>query len=336
MELPIGTEKAGVDKPLVSLIICCHNRAELLPRTMESAFTQSYRPTEIIVLDDGSEDGTAQLMASYGDRIRYHRHQNQGIAAARSNACRMARGEYIAFLDDDDLIPPGRIGLLLEALQEHPQAVFAVGDLAVIDEQGNPTGRRWLPEGALGRSRTLFERGDEAVLWPHVPAAPHTTLFRRSDGERIGWFDRQYRFAAEDKDFFARLGRLGAVVHVPEVVSLYRQGHSSLTNNSQRTLYSQLLLFRNHLQSLDSGRAEFRRRLQWRILHTLRQMRQNEAAGMEIAGDIPEDYLRGALRQLSFADRARYRLFSAKVFLRRHIAGAGEADSEGRNEQEAA
>ncbi len=304
-----------MNRPLVSLIICCYNRAEWLPLTLESALSQRYRPVEIIVLDDGSEDGTAELMAGYGDRIRYHRQENQGIAAARSNACRLATGEFITFLDDDDLMPPDRIERLLGALRQHPSAVFAVGDLAYIDEKGEPTGKRWLPENHYGTEENiLFEHGDEAVLWPRVAALPHTTLFRRADGERIGWFDGRYRFAAEDKDFYARLGRLGPVVYVPHVVSLYRQGHASLTRNAMRTWSSQLQLFENHLAALEPDRAAFRRRLQWRILTTLKQMERYRAA--EGSGNVPEDDRSRALALLPWQDRMRYYWFAGKMRLR--------------------
>jgi len=88
-------------------------------------------------------------------------------------------------------------------------------------------------------------------LWPKVPAAPHTTLFRKVDGEKIGWFDQQFSDASEDKDFFARLGQLGPVVYVPKIVSYYRRGHDgSLTSNHVRVAYRQFLLFEKHLKSL--------------------------------------------------------------------------------------
>ncbi|GEM_PF-3182438 len=301
---------------------------------MESAFAQTYRPVEIVVLDDGSEDETAELMASYGDKIRYYRQKNQGIAAARTNACRLAKGEYIAFLDDDDLIPPERINLLLTALQENPQAVFSVGDLSIIDDQGKLTGQRWLPENSLGaKENVLFKQGDEAVLWPYVPAVPHTTLFRRADGEKIGWFDQQYRYAAEDKDFFARLGRLGPIVYIPEVVSFYRRGHSSLTKNSLRTYFSQLLLFENHLKSTDPQQHKLRARLKWRILNTLKQMLRSRMAGTGIPGEIPERYLSNALSLLSFSDKINYWLFFGKMLVRKQILGKEVIDTINKNEK---
>ncbi len=314
-----------MENPLVSLIICCYNRAKWLSQTLDSALAQHYRPVEILVLDDGSEDGTPDLVAGYGDRIRYHRQENQGIATARANACRLAKGEFITFLDDDDLMPPDRIECLLSALREYPQAVFAVGDLAHIDEQGALTGKRWLPENHYGtRERILFNRGDEAVLWPKVPALPHTTLFRRADGERIGWFDQRYRFAAEDKDFYARLGRLGPVVYTPHVVSFYRQGHSSLTRNVLRTYYSQLLLFENHLAALEPGRESFHKRLQWRILSTLKQMARCKSGVTE---GVPEDYLQKALALLPWSKRMEYHWFAGKMWLRGRLSGEAGSQS---------
>ncbi len=280
-----------------------------MPKTLESAFAQSYQPIEIIVFDDGSEDDTEQLLSSYGDKIQYYRQQNQGIAAARSNACHLAKGEYIAFLDDDDLIPAERINLLMSALKEYPQAVFAVGDLELFDSEDKLKDKHRLSDNPPPPKKSvLFEHGDEAVLWPHVPATPHTTLFRKVDGEKVGWFDLQYRFAAEDKDFFARLGRLGPVVYVPEVVSYYRYGgHSSLTNNNQlRTYSSQLLLFENHLHNVQPERKKFRRRLQQRTLKTLLKILRNKNMDSSQPNTLPNDYLQRALPLLSLSDKLKY------------------------------
>jgi glycosyltransferase involved in cell wall biosynthesis len=155
----------NTDKPLISILVCCYNRAQILPETMESVFAQEYHPVEIIVLDDGSTDDTAELMESYGDKIRYFKQENQGIAVTRTNACRLAKGEYIAFQDDDDIMPPDRIDTLYKALSRYPDAVFAVGDWAEIDGDGKLTGRRFLPENSTGTDDpVLINNGYETVL----------------------------------------------------------------------------------------------------------------------------------------------------------------------------
>jgi len=146
-----------MSNPLVSIIVCCYNRGHYLQQTMESIFAQRYEPIEIVVVDDGSTDNTPELMASYGDKVRYFWQENQGIAATRTAACRLARGEFIAFQDDDDLMLPDRIVHLYEGLRQYSSAVFATGDYAFIDPEGNLTGKRWLPGSLEDREKPVYK-----------------------------------------------------------------------------------------------------------------------------------------------------------------------------------
>jgi glycosyltransferase involved in cell wall biosynthesis len=259
-----------LSNPLVSIVICCHNRCDYLQQTLDSVFAQTYSPVEIIVMDDGSTDGTPELMASYADRIRYTWQECQGIAAARTNASRIARGEFIAYQDDDDLMPADRITNLYNALCEYPTAVFATGDYAVIDKAGKLTGSRWMPGTLEDKGRpVLIEDGQLAVLWPKVPAVPHTTLFRRRLGEQIGWFDLDFKYACSDADFLARLGQLGPIVYLREIVSYYRRGHSAIWSDDVRTSCSRIQLWGKHLALIGPHKPELRRRLQERLRGTL-------------------------------------------------------------------
>jgi glycosyltransferase involved in cell wall biosynthesis len=315
-----------MNKPLVSIIICCHNRAHLLPETIASALAQKYVPVEIIVFDDGSTDNTAAVMEDYKHHIKYFRQENQGIAIARTQACKLAQGEYIAFLDDDDLMPPDRIDHLYEALLRFPAAVYATGDWELINESGNLTGKRSLVGQGTREAKgpRLVVESYEAVLWPRIPVAPHTTLFKRVDGESIGWFDPQFRYASEDKDFFARLAQLGPVVYVPKIVSYYRRGHNSLTANSIRTEYGALFLFRKHLQSLRPEHDALRRRLEARILIALKRMALYRSEGVALPEVIPADYLASWLPELNMVDRIKYRWYSMlKLPVRRLLRGRG-------------
>lgn len=296
-----------MNNPLVSIVVCTYNRAHLLPQTMESVFAQRYKPVEIVVVDDGSMDNTRELVASYGNKIRYYWQENQGIALTRTIACRLAQGEFIAFQDDDDLMPPDRIVILYEALHRHPSAVIAVGDWAIIDDGGNLTGSRYLPKGSLAKDEPiLIPDGYEAVLWPRVPAVPHTTLFRRADGQRIGWFDSQYRYASEDKDFFARLGRLGPIVYVPKVVSYHRRGHVSLTSDRILAAYNKLFSLQNYLNSNEPHRRQLKKRLQFRIFSQLWKIASYKSKGHKLPVEIPDDYLNKALSLLPLRDRLKY------------------------------
>ena len=254
--------------PLVSVLVCCYNRRDFLGLTLNSVFEQDYPNIEVIVVDDGSEDGTdAMIRDQYGDRVRYFWQENQGVSAARNRAAAEARGELIAFQDDDDLMPPGRITALLAALRQFPQAAFATGDLAYIDNEGTLLGRRWMdgPMDAREPAR-LMPDGQQAILWPLVPAVPHTTLFQRADGEHIGWFDTEFRHAAEDADFLARLGEDRPIAYVREIVSLYRLGHTALTGNLIRTEAARIQLWLKHLDRIGSRKPDLRDRLFHRLL----------------------------------------------------------------------
>ena len=272
--------------PLVSVLVCCHNRRDLLALTLYSVFDQDYPNIEVVVVDDGSEDGTgAMIRDQFGDRVRYFWQENQGVTAARNRAAAEARGELIAFQDDDDLMPPGRITTLLAALREFPQAAFATGDLAYIDNEGNLLGRRWMSGPMdLREPARLLPDGQAAILWPLVPAVPHTTLFRREDGERVGWFDSEFRHAAEDADFLARLGEGKPIAYVREIVSHYRLGHSALTGNLVRTEAARIQLWLKHLSRIGTRKPELRDRLHQRLLtatlrlEDCRQQNVDEAA----------------------------------------------------------
>ncbi len=314
-----------MQRPLISIVICCYNRADMLPTTLDSVFAQQYRPVEIIVLDDGSTDATADLMAGYRDRLTYHVQPNQGVAHARTNAARLARGEFIAFQDDDDLMTPDRLDLLYDALVAHPECSFAVGNLEVIGEHDRIADLLASRPASTGTPHlTIHQDGFEAVLWPRVSATNHTTLFRRRDGERINWFDARYTIGGEDKDFFARLGKLGPVVHVDRTVSFYRRGHTSLTHRQQISYFAALRLFENHLRALSNDAYPMRERLRQRILITLKAMTTLRHRGVPIPAEIPKDFARDALSFLNGNQRLAYyfrSLVTAPLagFLKRHV-----------------
>jgi glycosyltransferase involved in cell wall biosynthesis len=136
-------------EPLVSVIIPTYNRAQTLGETLQSVVSQTYPFIEIIVVDDGSTDAaTARVVGQFAGRVRYLRQDNQGVELARKHGARLARGAYLNFLDDDDLMLPEKIDLQVRALRAHPEAGLAHCRYRFIDAQGRPletTGA--LPQG---------------------------------------------------------------------------------------------------------------------------------------------------------------------------------------------
>ncbi|MGI9284524.1 MAG: glycosyltransferase family 2 protein [Pseudomonadales bacterium] len=298
-----------MSNPLVSIVVCCHNRRDYLAQTMETVFAQNYSPVEIIVMDDGSTDGTDELIAGYGDKVRYMRQECQGIAVTRTNASRMAKGEFIAYQDDDDLMPPNRIGQLYEALCQFPSAAFATGDFLVIDAEGKFTGTRWMPETAQSNGKaTLIDDGQAAVLWPRIPAVPHTTLFRTELGEKVGWFDHDFQFACSDADFLARLGRLGPVAYVSEVVSHYRRGHRSIWDDDARSSCSKVQLWEKHLKLIGNDNPELRKRLQERLGQILFKLASYQRQNENTDGLPIDSYKERGLAQLDAKNKMLFNL----------------------------
>jgi GT2 family glycosyltransferase len=321
-----------MSNPLVSIVICCHNRREYLQATLESVLAQRYRPVEIVVMDDGSTDGTPELMEGYGTAVRYHRQERQGIAVARTAASRLAQGELIAYQDDDDLMPAERITHLYAALQAYPDAAFATGDYALIDPQGRLTGARWLPGGLDERADpVLIEDGYAAILWPRVPAVPHTTLFRRELGERVGWFDPAFRYACSDADFLARLARGAPIVYLREVVSHYRRGHSAIWSDEVLASHSRLQLWTKHLELMGGDHPVLQRRLRTRMRAALNLIARHARQGRTLEDPSLQAQTERALATLGLKDRLLHGWYtSVRLPVRGLLRGGDRALSKGK------
>lgn len=200
---------------LVSIIIPAYNGDRYLARTLESIFSQTYSRYEIIIVDDGSTDHTRQCLQPYGDRIRYVYQQNQGVAAARNHGMKLAQGEFVAFLDQDDVMLPEKLALQVSAFENN----LAVG----IVHSG------WRLVNAAEQPLSDIEPWHDAPIldaegWlRRMPVLLSAMLFRRQWLEQVGEFDSQYQQAC-DVDLVQRLALLGCqTVWVRQVLVLYRQ-----------------------------------------------------------------------------------------------------------------
>lgn len=209
--------------PLVSVVIPTHNRADLLPQAIDSVLSQDYPHVEIIVVDDGSTDDTAQIMQCYKPPVRYIQQANQGAAAARNRGIREASGEFIAFLDSDDWFLPGKLSLQAHYLLEHPQIGLVYSAYDVIDENRD---LRWhvMPDLITGPHAYLD------LLWRCMvgPITMPTVMLRRAIFDHITPFDETMRLA-EDLDLWCRIARDYPIALLPESLSMVRIHYSSLT-----------------------------------------------------------------------------------------------------------
>jgi glycosyltransferase involved in cell wall biosynthesis len=143
--------------PKVSVLIPTYNRKVYLRETLESVFAQTYKDYEVVVVDDGSTDGTEEMIKSAGYPVRYYWVNHIGQYAARNKLIELAQGEYITFVDSDDLLFPDTIERLIKAIEEHGPNVIAYGAHVGVDEKGRFVKRkqRLLPSGNI--TAELFE-----------------------------------------------------------------------------------------------------------------------------------------------------------------------------------
>src|SRR2546421_6890069 len=126
--------------PLISIIIPCSNGAKYLPAAIEGALAQTYRNIEIVVVNDGSSDNTAEVAARY-PIVRYITQANRGVAEARNFGFSTSKGDFVQFLDADDRLTEWAVEAHLQCSATHPEAGFVVGDIEWIDEINQCTGK---------------------------------------------------------------------------------------------------------------------------------------------------------------------------------------------------
>jgi glycosyltransferase involved in cell wall biosynthesis len=194
------------EHPLVSVIIPVHNGARYLRAALESVFAQAYRPFEVIVVDDGSVDDSGVIAQSFHDVLYIHQ-ANQGVAAARNHGIEVARGEFLAFLDQDDLWTREKLKLQIGYLLSHPDLGYTLTQQQFFLDPG-ATLPAWFREELFSSVHTGWVLG--------------TLVVRRTAFERVGNFATGYS-AASDGDWFFRAKAAGmSMAVVPELLLLKR------------------------------------------------------------------------------------------------------------------
>lgn len=203
--------------PLVSVVVPVYNQGPYLEEAIQSLLVQTYQNIEIIVLDDGSTDTTAQVLKKYTGRFHWENHQNMGQSRTLNKGWQMAKGEFLSYLSGDDSLLPEAIATSVNYLMSNPKVVMTYCDFNLID-----------PDSRIIRQvRTLdfnFQRMVTDVVCPPGPGP----VIRRSAFERAGQWDAQYR-QMPDYDYWLRLGLEGELVRIPQLLANFRVHESSQT-----------------------------------------------------------------------------------------------------------
>jgi glycosyltransferase involved in cell wall biosynthesis len=239
-----GTSSRTRD-PLVSVIVPCYNGAAFLEETLRSALVQSYPNVEVVVVDDGSTDSSAQIARRFP--VRYIRQENRGLSEARNTGIRESKGSYLVFLDADDRLRPEAIETGLRALAQRPECAIAVGDHVFITADGSRL--------ADSAKESPLHSHYEALLKSNFIEMISSVLFRRSVFDEVGGFDATLR-VAEDYDLYLRIARGLPICCHAGIVAEYRKHGTNTSHDSELMLTTTLRVLKDQAKYLgnDSGR----------------------------------------------------------------------------------
>jgi glycosyltransferase involved in cell wall biosynthesis len=224
--------------PRVTVVVAAYNGEKFLKEALESVFAQDFASFEVVFVDDGSEDRTGEIALSFP--VRYVRQANQGLPAARNAGLAQARGDLVAFLDDDDVLPPTKLSVQARYLDEHPEVGCVLGR------------QEWIFAGVepppMPRDPIFGELGGVQLV---------TAMIRRSTLEELGGFDPSYRYA-EDRDLFIRMREHGVEIAVLDAVVLHKRLHGTNMTMDPPGTHPMLRSLREKLErerNADGGRA---------------------------------------------------------------------------------
>ena len=212
-------QNAGESLPLVSVIITTYNYADYLSRAIDSVLKQSYKNTEVIVIDDGSADDAASVIPVH-DSVRYYYQENQGISAARNNGIKKSNGNYIIFLDADDWLEPGAIQDNLEVLINKPSVAFISGNYYFFRAE-----ECHVENIAVDVNRDHYIR----LLQSNYIGMLATVLFQKWVLNEIK-FDANLK-ACEDYDLYLNIAQKYPVLHQQKFIATYYFHNKGLSHN---------------------------------------------------------------------------------------------------------
>ena len=307
-----------MDDGSVSVIVPCHNGAKFLADAIDSILAQTYPALEILVVDDGSTDGTEAIVRQYAAPVRYIRQTCQGVSVARNTGIQASRGNYLVFLDHDDRLLPNALAVGVDCLVKNPGCGFAYGRHQTIDTDGNPEGLATYV--GLTQEQTNLKvsvANDYALMLSgNFPVPPARIMFRRQVLEQVGGFDLALT-NSQDYDICLRVAAQFLACRHNQVVAEYRQHGASKSSTTAVTRklaftlcalqkqWSQVEGDREYRRAYQTGRKHFQR-LHGRYIPyevaayvKVRNYRAASRAAIALCQHHPQGWLRYGLELLN-------------------------------------
>jgi len=225
--------------PLVSVLISSYNHADFIETSIRSVYAQSYPNIELLVVDDGSRDGSVELIQQLQAELGFDfvAQANKGLCTTLNEMIVRSKGRYIAPLGSDDVMLPERFSLQIPFMEQHPETGICAGGIVLIDGDGNP-----LPDKKQ-RHRPARRLDFDDLFMDRKPGPPAPTLlFRREALEKVGGFDPTIRI----EDYFVelRIARAGYFIDIlEEPLALYRVHGSNTYKNRRLMIETELAIY---------------------------------------------------------------------------------------------
>lgn len=276
--------------PTVSVIIHTYNNEKLIGETIESVLNQIYKDYEIIVVDDGSVDGTRDALMPYIQKIRYHYKENGGIASAKNTGISLSEAEFVAFLDHDDLWVPDKLQLQMECFSKNPQVGLVYAKYASFRD-----GRELRTKPEKGYSGWIFK---ELLSKSFIQTS--TVVVRKECLDAVGPYDESFSLG-DEYDMFLRISRRFQCGFVDKGLTRYRVHDSNASNNDFLFDNENLGVYKKIYDNFTDLDGEEKKILRKRIASYSMKV----AEGLNSQGKLEESkkYKKEALRYLPFYKR---------------------------------
>lgn len=269
-----------MNAPTVSIVIPAYNCAWCIDRALDSVAAQSFRDYEVIVVDDGSTDNTAAVLAARPEPLRVIRQANAGMSAARNAGIAAARGEFVAFLDSDDWWRPGKLAAQVELMRADPELGFCSSATELQSPDGQTVGEWGCPASTAGLVAQILG-GVSAVA-----GGASSVLVRRALLEVLTGFDARLR-GAEDTDMWIRLGAAGRYACLSEPLVVVTRNPSSVSRNREAMRAGALAcLDKNRGLLPEAGRGAYWRACKATVLADYAKWRYRDGLRAQALADL--------------------------------------------------
>lgn len=238
--MPINLVNDMESDPLISVTICTYNGEKYLKKTLESVYSQTYRNLEILIVDDGSTDGTRCILEEAirtDNRIKVFYQENKGFGAARNKCVELAKGDYIAIIDHDDICLPKRLEVQINSAKKYPQAALFFSNSEHFLDDGTIIRKQFDPYDVnpctLGLSAGSAA---ENLLLYSCFIDSETVLFRKDAAIKVGGFNSTYKYVV-DYDFFLRIGEKYDIVGDSQILAQWRVHPRQASQTMREIIY---------------------------------------------------------------------------------------------------